>query len=697
MLTLDVRHPDLVDFITAKNDRTKVTGANISVKISDEFMLAVQQNRYFTLRFPIDLDLISLGKVYEDLSYQLLENPSKVENTLHKVGTNKFVKFVKAKDIWDQIIYSAWKDAEPGVIFWDTAKRESIPDCYGPKWENVSTNPCSEILLNRGDSCRLIALNLFGFVNNPFSKNAYFDFKKYCQVVEQGQRLMDDMIDLEIEKIHRIIKKITQSDEPNYTKQPEIAVWKDILDKAEQGRRTGLGITALGDTLAALNIKYGSDAGIQLTNTIYELLAIHSYKSSIQLAEERGSFPIWNHSLEKDNPFIKRVIHNDKFPEEYRKLYEKVGRRNIAQLTTAPTGSLSIQTQTTSGIEPLFSAYYLRRKKVNPNDKDIKVDFIDELEDSWQEYPVFHPRFMQWIQIYLAEHDDHRWSLLDPIELKNILESYSKEELEYLYKQSPWYGCTAMDIKPEKHIGIQSAAQKWVDHSISKTCNLPSEATEEDVSKVYMMAYEQGIKGFTVYRDGSRSGVLVTDSKKPKIQFKPTDAPKRPEELACDIHLVKRRNIDWVILVGLLEGFPYEVFVFRGNGYVKDIQDVTEGKLIKQKIDGKSKYNLIWKNGELLDIQSKFQKGDEEINGRFASLALRHGAGAQYIVESVLDPTIKGIGDFYAVLKSILMKYVPQDKQLEYMLQGCTEGGGCSPIFQDGCVKCATCGNTKCG
>ena len=524
MLSISIKHPDVDKFIDAKLTQGKITGANISVKIDDEFMECVKSGKPYIQQYPIDSP-----------------NP-------------QFRKEVDAKALWNKIIHNAWQSAEPGILFWDTIKKEAIPDCYKDQgFATVSTNPCGEIPLCPYDSCRLLALNLYSYVEQPFSKKAYFNFEKFKEHVGIAQRLMDDLIDLEIEKIEKILLKIDSDPENVSIKQTEKELWEKIKEKSCLGRRTGLGITAEGDMLAALGIRYGTEEANEFSTEVHKQLAIAAYRSSVQMAKERGAFPIYNADKEKANPFIQRIKDAD--PE----LYEEMclnGRRNIALLTIAPTGSVSLCTQTTSGIEPVFMIAYTRRRKVNPNDQKAKVAFVDQNGDSFEEYQVLHPKFKIWAQM----------QGYDPEQLKYL----SSKEMEKLIEQSPYYKATAHDVDWVMKVKLQGAVQKWVDHSISVTVNIPENATESIVSKIYQTAWESQCKGMTIYREGSRDGVLVKQGNNNTNQngkFGETNAPKRPKTIEAEVIRFKNKEEDWVAVVGIMEGRPYEIFTGKANSF----------------------------------------------------------------------------------------------------------------------------------
>ncbi|MDD4213276.1 MAG: adenosylcobalamin-dependent ribonucleoside-diphosphate reductase, partial [Bacteroidales bacterium] len=516
MLSISIKHPDVEDFIDAKLEQGKVTGANVSVKIDDDFMHAVTSNNLYKQQYPI------------------------------KSTNPKLSKEIEARKLWDKIIRNAWKSAEPGVLFWDTIIRESVPDCYNDLgFTTVSTNPCGEIPLCPYDSCRLLAINLYSYVENPFTDEAYFNSDLFNKHVFYAQRIMDDIIDLETEKIDAILAKINADPEDEETKRIESILWKKIKAKTMQGRRTGIGITAEGDMLAALGCRYGSEEAIQFSVEVHKQLAIVAYRSSVFLAQERGAFPVYNKEKEKNNPFIQRI--KEAAPMVYDEM-EKHGRRNIALLTIAPTGTVSICTQTTSGIEPAYKVNYKRRRKVNPNDKNANINFVDQNNDSWEEYNVFHPKFLKWLKIKGYDVEQ--------------IKTYSDEELAPIIKKSPYYKATANDIDWIAKVKMQGAIQKWVDHSISVTVNVPKETTEEMVSKIYLTAWESGCKGVTIYRDGSRSGVLVSEGEKKEdaCEFKETRAPQRPKRLDADIVYFQNAKEKWIAVVAHINNKPYAIF-----------------------------------------------------------------------------------------------------------------------------------------
>jgi ribonucleoside-diphosphate reductase alpha chain len=646
METIDINHPEIETFINIKRDRKRVTGANISIKISDKFMNAVENDDYFELKWPVKSN-----------------NP---------VISNK----IKARKIWDQIVDSAWTSAEPGVLFWDTMQRESPPDCYKEfGFETISTNPCSEIGLSANyDACRLLLLNASSYVVHPFTDKSYFDFELFQKHVILAQRLMDDLVDLEIEMISKILNKINSDPESERSKRVARELWENVIKTGQIGRRTGLGLTGIGDAVAMLNVVYGSQTSVDVVESIYRNLAVATELSSTILAEERGTFSIFNYELEKNNPYLNRVA--DASPE-FKNRWQQFGRRNISTTTTAPCGSVSLLSQTTSGIEPAFLLSYKRRKKINTNDITATVDFVDALGDKWQEYVVYHHGVKQWMDITGETN----------IEL------------------SPYYGATSNDVDWEMSVKLQAAAQKYISHSISKTCNLPNNATKELVDAVYRLAWKTGCKGITVYRDGSRDGVLVSnDSKKDeKKQTTPTNfqqhsAPKRPITLPCDIHQVRINGEAWTVLMGLYEGKPYEIFAGLSK-YVELPKKIKTGTLVKNgKKDGIVTYNLVVGQGDdavtLKDIVSLFDNSTNTAFTRTISLSLRHGAPVQYVAEQLLKDKTSDMQSFSRVISRVLKNYIENGAKPSGG-QKCPDCGSDKLMYSEGCISCV-CGWTKC-
>jgi ribonucleoside-diphosphate reductase alpha chain len=652
MQTLSIHHPEVETFLHIKKDLTKVTGANISVKITDEFMKAVIENKDYEQRWPVD---------------------SK---------TPVISRMVNAKKIWDQIIENAWSTAEPGVIFWDTVLKWTTPQAYATKgFEHISTNPCSELVLSANDSCRLLLINALSYVKDPFTNKATFDYDLFAKHAQIGQRFMDDIVDLELECIDKILNKIKSDPESEQIKKIEMDLWKDIRKNCEDGRRTGLGLTAIGDTLAALGLTYGSEASIEATEKIYKTLAIESYRSSVIMAKDRGVFPVYEYELEKDHPFINRIMNED---QELKELWIKHGRRNIGNLTTAPAGSVSILTQTSSGIEPVFLTHYKRRKKINPNDKNSRVDFVDQLGDKWQEFMVYHHGFKNWMEI--------------------------NNKTEENFNESPYFGATSNDVNWKQSVKLQAAAQKWIDHSISKTCNLPESATKELVSEVYMEAYKLGCKGFTIYRDGSRSGVLVSDTskkeQKPSNSIPENHAPKRPQELPCDIHVMTVKGEKWTFFVGKLNNKPYEILGGLSK-YVNIPKRIKEGKIVKHNGPNNpvARYDLHYdfeKGPEdetvLKDLVNIFENATEAAFTRTLSLSLRHGVPIQYIVEQVSkgSESDDDLFSFSKAVSRVLKTYIVDGTKASSSKKcpSCKEEGGL--IYSEGCIGCKYCSYSKC-
>lgn len=659
MESISIKHPDSEAFIDAKMDDKKVTGANVSVRITDDFMESAMAGKEFTTQYPVDS------------------------------STPAYTKKIDALALWKKITHNAWKRAEPGILFWDTIINESIPDCYADLgFKTTSTNPCGEITLCPNDSCRLLILNLYSYVTNAFTKEAKFDMELFISHVKIAQRLMDDIIELELEKIDKIIEKINNDPEEDEIKRVELNLWKNIKEKCIQGRRTGLGITAEGDMLAALGLTYGTDKANDFTENLHRELKLSAYESSVDMAEERGSFKIWNAEKEKNNPFLLRV--KEERPALYSRMI-KVGRRNIALLTIAPTGSVSVLTQTTSGIEPAFSIYYTRRRKINPNDKNVRVDFVDSVGDSWQEYAVFHHKFMDYLK---ANNYNVEEVMLLP-----------KDEIEKIIQKSPYHKATANDVNWVKKVEMQGRVQKHVDHSISVTVNLPEDISEEMVARVYEAGWKSGCKGITVYREGSRSGVLITESEKKEQAknqlFEDNNAPKRPKFLDADVHRFMNKGERWIAFVGLLEGRPYEIF----TGKEEDFQipkSVENGVIRRMKIDGKSRYDFIinHKSDDVLIVEglSTAFNSDYHNYARMISSILRHGMPLPYVIDLIESLNLDG--DLLNTWKSGVVrgikKYIQDGTKAKSA--SCTNCGSTDGIvFEEGCLKCKNCGSAKCG
>jgi ribonucleoside-diphosphate reductase alpha chain len=651
MLSISIKHPDSGKFIDAKLESGKVTGANVSVKLTDDFMNAVENKTLFRQQYPIKSD-----------------NP-------------KFVKDIDAVNLWSKIIHNAWKSAEPGVLFWDTIIRESVPDCYDDLgYATVSTNPCGEIPLCPYDSCRLLAINLFSYVNKPFTREAEFDFELYKEHIGLAQRMMDDIIDLELEKIDAILAKIDADPEVDELKRVERNLWTNIRKKAEEGRRTGIGITAEGDMLAALGLRYGSADSTDFSIEVHKTLALEAYKSSTYLAKERGPFAIYDAEREKNNPFILRMKEAD--PVMYNNMV-KFGRRNIALLTIAPTGTTSLMTQTTSGIEPIFSTFYKRRRKVNPNDKDVKIAFKDDVGDAWEEFNVFHHKFIDWLKVNGYDSDE--------------VTRMKDEEIESIIAKSPYYKATANDVDWVAKVKMQGAIQKWVDHSISVTINLPADAREELVSELYLTAWKSGCKGATVYRDGSRTGVLIAG----KTEVRP-ERPKRPKVLDCDVIRFNINEEKWVAFVGLKESRPYEIFTGIADEEIFPIpKSIVKGKIIKIKGDeGKTRYDFQYtdKYGYKKNIEglSHMFKPEFWNYAKLISGVLRHEMPIQDVVNLVqsLKLDSESINNWKNGVERALKKYIPNGTKAKGR---CGECGSENLVYQEGCLICKDCGSSKCG
>lgn len=663
MLSVSIKHPDSEAFIDAKMTEGKVTGANVSVKIDDDFMEAAINDRPYMQQFPIDSD-----------------------NPMVK-------KEISAKRLWDKIVHNAWKSAEPGVLFWDTILRESIPDCYADLgFRTVSTNPCGEIPLCPYDSCRLLSINLYSYVVNPFTPEAYFDFDKFKAHVRLAQRMMDDIVDLELEKIDKIMEKISIDPQSMEVKGAEYHLWEKIKDKSGKGRRTGVGITAEGDMLAAMGLRYGTQEATDFSVRVHKTLALSAYRSSMEMARERGSFEVFDASRESDNPFLLRIKDADA------QLYEdimKYGRRNIACLTIAPTGTTSLMTQTTSGIEPVFMPVYKRRRKVNPNDTEVHVDFVDEVGDSFEEYIVYHKKFLEWMKVNGYDTEKR----------------YTQEEIDDLVVKSPYYKATANDVDWLMKVKMQGEIQKWVDHSISVTVNLPNDVDEALVNRLYVEAWRSGCKGCTIYRDGSRSGVMISVSKKDKKDDAKDDCPcahpevteVRPKELECDVVRFQNNKEKWVAFVGLLNGYPYEIFTGLQDdeeGIVLP-KTVTKGKIIKQKNDdGHSRYDFQFENkrGYKTTVEGLSEKFNPEYwnYAKLISGVLRYRMPIGNVIKLVGSLQLKSesINTWKNGVERALKKYIVDGTEAKG--QTCPVCGGIL-VYQEGCLICKNCGASRCG
>ncbi|MDE6654124.1 MAG: adenosylcobalamin-dependent ribonucleoside-diphosphate reductase [Muribaculaceae bacterium] len=669
MLTVSIKHPDSESFIDAKMTEGKVTGANVSVRITDDFMQAASEGRAFTQQYPVDSD-----------------DPI-------------VTKQVDAANLWDKIIHNAWKSAEPGVLFWDTIIRESVPDCYADLgFRTISTNPCGEIPLCPYDSCRLLAVNLFSYVDKPFTTEASFDLDLFCQHIHCAQRMMDDIIDLEMEKIDTIIEKIYSDPEPMEVKSSELHLWEKIRAKTLKGRRTGVGTTAEGDMLAALGLKYGTPEATSFSELVHKALALAAYESSVEMARERGAFEIYDPKREENNPYIQRL--REASPALYEDMV-KYGRRNIACLTIAPTGTTSLMTRTTSGIEPVFRPVYKRRRKVNPNDLDVRVDYVDDSGDAFEEYIVYHPKFIDWMKVNGIE--PHQY--------------YSQDEIDNMVAKSPYAGATANDIDWLEKVRMQGAIQKWVDHSISVTINLPSDVSEATVNRLYLEAWKAGCKGCTVYRDGSRSGVLLDVENKEKNGNKDKTEPqdtiiaeinahvaKRPDELEADVVRFQNNKEKWIAFVGLVDGRPYEIF----TGLADDEdgifcpKSVNHGKIIKAvDADGNKRYDFqfISKRGLKTTIEGLSYKFNPEFwnYAKLISGVLRYGMPIDKVMKLVagLELDSRSINSWKMGVERALKKYIPNGQKAEN--QKCPNCGQETLVYQEGCLRCTSCGASRCG
>ena len=645
MLSISVHHPQVMEFIKIKRDITRVTGANISVRVTDEFMTAVKAETEYIQRWPVD---------------------SK---------TPEVHDHVDAKEVWDALIEGAHASAEPGVLFWDTATRMTPSDAYADVgFGSVSTNPCGEIILSPYDSCRLMLVNLTSFVLKPWTQDAKFDLGKFREITRKAQRLMDDMIDLEVKQIDKILHKIDYDPESSHVKYYERTLWEEIRKVAINGRRTGLGITGLGDAIAMLGQTYGSEESIKTTEEIYKWLSLASYEESIQLAKERGAFPVFNHRKEKDHPFLERIF--SELTPEVIEDYRTYGRRNIANTTTAPAGSVSCLTQTTSGIEPSFMLHYTRRKKVQNGEE---VMFVDDLGDEWTEFTVYHHAFKQWMK----------------------KKGYSELEVEAAVQNSPYHKATANEIDWRAKVKLQAVAQKWICHAISNTTNLPADIDVATVKDIYMMGWELGCKGITVYRDGSRSGVLVAadEKKEDKAAIVERGAPKRPEELECDIYHTSIKGQKWAVLIGLLNGKPYEVI----GGSAEQIEIPSKfrnGKLYKRTFKTRnSKYDLTIGEGDnqlvVKDVVSIFDNPNHAGYTRVISTSLRHGVPVQYLVEQMQKDKEMDMFSFSKVISRCLKNYIINGTEVDRTCPECGAEG--SLVYQEGCVTCKSCGSGQCG
>ncbi len=672
MLTVSIKHPDAESFIDAKMVEGKVTGANVSVRIDDAFMKAAIEDKPYHQQYPIDSD----KPVYE--------------------------QEIDAAKLWAKIVHNAWKSAEPGILFWDTITRESVPDCYADLgFKTISTNPCGEIPLCPYDSCRLIAINLYSYVKNPFTPEAYFDYDMFKEHVACAQRMMDDIIDLEMEKIEKILEKIQSDPETKEVKTTELNLWNKIRNKTLKGRRTGVGTTGEGDMIAAMGLRYGTPEATEFSVSVHKALALAAYGSSVQMAKERGAFEIYDAKREFNNPYINRIREAD--PDLYEDMV-KYGRRNIACLTIAPTGTTSLLTQTTSGIEPVFMPVYKRRRKVNPSDKDVHVDLVDENGDSFEEFIVYHHKLVTWMNVNNIP----------------VRRDYTQEELNAIVERSPYYKATANDVDWVNKVRMQGEVQKWVDHSISVTINLPNDISEEMVGRLYVEAWRSGCKGCTVYRDGSRTGVLVAlsdndkkkEQEKEKAENKETAARyiaeeehilKRPVELEADVVRFQNKKEKWIAFIGLIDGRPYEIF----TGIADDDEgifcpkSVTKGKIIKAVgEDGVKRYDFqfINKRGFKTTIEGLSEKFNPEFwnYAKLISGVLRYGMPIPQVLKLVssLELDSQSINTWKMGVERALKRYINNG---EAAAERCPNCGQDTLVYQEGCLICTNCGTSRCG
>ena len=662
MLSVSIKHPDSEAFIDAKMSEGKVTGANVSVKLDDTFMQAAIDDTPYVQQFPID-----------------------AAEPLVK-------KEISAKKLWEKIVHNAWKSAEPGVLFWDTILRESIPDCYADLgFRTVSTNPCGEIPLCPYDSCRLLSVNLYSYVENPFTPNASFNYDKLKQHVRAAQRIMDDIVDLELEKIDAIMEKVKADPQTDEVKHAEYHLWEKIKNKSSLGRRTGVGITAEGDMIAAMGLRYGTQEATDFSVSVHRTLALSAYGSSVEMARERGAFAIYDAEREKNNPFILRIKEAD------HQLYNDMvqyGRRNIACLTIAPTGTTSLMTQTTSGIEPVFMPVYKRRRKVNPNDADVHVDFVDEVGDSFEEYIVYHHKFLEWMRINGID----------------TTRKYTQAEIDNLVARSPYNKATANDVDWLMKVRMQGAIQKWVDHSISVTVNLPNDVDEALVNRLYVEAWRSGCKGCTIYRDGSRAGVMVSVSKKEKKAETPAPAPHaevvevRPRELECDVVRFQNNKEKWVAFVGLLKGHPYEIFTGLQDDEegISLPKTVVKGRIIKQTLeDGSHRYDFQFENKR--GYKTTVEGLSEKFNPEYWNYAKLISGVLRYRMP--IENVIKLVGSLQLKSESINTWKIGVERALKkYIVDGTKAKGKVCPVcgqetlvYQEGCLICTNCGTSRCG
>lgn len=653
MLTIGIGHPESEKFIDAKLDTTKVTGANVSVRIDDAFMRAAIAGETYVQRWPMH-------------------------------GEPRVTKEVDARALWSKITNNAWKSAEPGVLFWDRILRESPADCYADEgFRTLSTNPCGELPLCSGDSCRLLALNLYSYVRKPFTEGASFDWELFKKHVDRAQRMMDDIVDLELEKIDQILSKIASDPEGSDIKRVEREMWEEIKRKCSRGRRTGTGVTGEGDMLAALGLKYGTPSATDFAVLVHKTLALEAYRSSARMAQERGAFPMWDPAKEASNPFIARLCEAD---SELAKDLRTTGRRNVALLTIAPTGTVSIMTQTTSGIECAYSVAYMRRRKVNPNDKDAKPTFVDQVGDSWEEYQVFHHHFKTWLAT--NGYDANRVSKMPQAELASIIAA------------SPYHGALSNDVDWVEKVRMQGAVQEWVDHSISVTVNVPSEVTPEMVNDIYTTAWRAGCKGCTIYRDGSRTGVLITQKEEAAARFSDTSAPKRPKSLECIVTRFTNGGERWIGFIGLLDGRPYELFT--GNIENFPVPSYVEsGHIVKEKREGRGGYHFVYedKTGaeiRLPNLNHAFDPGYHDV-AKILSAVLRHGMPLPYVAEMLDGLNLDGdlVNTWKSGVRRMLKRYIKDGTAV--VGKTCHDCGSDALEYKEGCMTCSACGSSKCG
>lgn len=678
MLSIDIRHPDSLKFINMKKDKTKVTGANVSIMLRDDFMEAVKNDEDYILRFPCDREITKkdIQKEYDVTHYNY--------NTLYTLKDGSYIKHIKAKEYYDAIVENAWENAEPGQIFinkhWDRS-----PDSVYPKYRGVTTNPCGEIFMGMYDACRLMALNFFNFVNNPFTQKAEIDYERLYEAAYEQQRLADLLIDLELEYIQRIIDKIKSDPEPMTVKRTEIELWEKIYKITKGSRRTGCGFTALGDMLAALNLKYDSDEAMVVTKKVMETKFRAELECTIDLSIIHGTFEgldrdkeyefIDKNTLKGKNKFYEDLFKN--YPELTLKMY-KYGRRNVSWSTVAPTGTVSLLAQTTSGLEPMFSPWYIRKKKINPGDEGVRVDSVDQNGDSWMHYAILHPKFKDWINNPISG----KW-----LPFTKPIEEFTEDELISWFEKSPWYESTANDIDWINRIRIQSIIQQYTTHSISSTINLPEDVTKEEVNEIYIAAYDHNLKGVTIYREGSRTGVLVKNEQNDS-EFSQHDAPKRPKSLPCKVHQSTSKGKEYLIILGLLKDKPYEVFCMESHWKLP--KGTLEGNLIKV---NRSTYKLEIPEVLTIDNIALDMTDEEAAITRLVSTSLRHGADIKFVVEQ-LNKTLGDMQSFNKVLARTLKKYIPEG--IETTGHTCDNCGADAIIYEEGCQKCKSCGTSKC-